>query len=140
MVRQLSKANSLLPQTKVSPFSLPSWKDLFLSLIPAMLLSHIYKQNQHVKVAKNLVRDNPFNSTARCQTASNSTIPCLTPSHKFVTWKTNLNVSEHILVFILLPYQSPPLKLQQLLKDSGMAYFVEHSKTQLTWLTLQCRY
>lgn len=30
-----------------------------------MIPSHIYKQNQHMKVAKNSVRDNPFNSNSK---------------------------------------------------------------------------
>lgn len=40
-------------------------RDLSPSHVPATLPSHIYKQNQHVKVPKNSVRDNSFNSNSK---------------------------------------------------------------------------
>lgn len=47
------QSQQLTATNKASPFSLLSLRDLSPCVVPAVLPSHTYKQNQHVKVAEN---------------------------------------------------------------------------------------
>lgn len=71
-----------------------------------MVLNHVNKQNQLMKVAENYIRDNPFNSNSKMLRLSQTHPDHLSHperTNRCFTEQPNPNGSEHLLLFILLP-------------------------------------
>lgn len=90
-MRQLSKATSSLPLAR-APFFTPHE---ICPLPLYMVLNHINKQNQLMKVAENKVRDNSFNSNREMLDCLQSTFQT---QNKCFTEKLTPNSPKHLLL------------------------------------------